>query len=634
MKKEPKVEPIIKQESKQDKLIEVFQKHFPQALQETEQGFLVDKEQLQRALEPKNCEVTDEALELRWVGKKEAYHSGYSLTDKIIQPLKEQSKDFENTGNVLIKGDNLDALKLLQKNYFERVKMIYIDPPYNTQNDNFIYRDNFTKTQEEVLDELGYDKEQKEYIKNIAGAKTHSGWLSFIYPRLLLARELLRDDGVIFISIDDNEQANLKLLCDEVFGEINVDIIIWRKSGDGRDGKMKNTTTFRKDHEYIIVCYKQEKKLNKILEKPEFKSEPQNPDNDKRGSWLSGSISRADYDSNPEHQFFYTVISPARKEISRQFEISKQEFDILNKDNRISWGKKGDSIPRLKIFCNETRRITPYSVFLAKGTTTEGTKEANEILQIDCKSIRPKPTQLIKTISQLATNKDDIILDFFAGSGTTGEAVMKLNAEDGGNRKYVLVQLDEPIKEKNNKEAYDFVKNELKKEPTIFEIAAERLRRAGAKIEQTQQEKPQELAQEKSTLDTGFKIFALAKDKNNEIHRIKHSEQKQLPTKLPKITIQNETLLYNMLLGAGIPFQEKIHCLIKNTCYQAKEHLFILQQFSLGKKNEASKENEAILEKASAEYAHIYNRNITDDEFILNLTKFIKKEKITLKEPL
>ena len=229
MKKEPKVEPIIKQESKQDKLIEVFQKHFPQALQETEHGFLVDKEQLQRALEPKNCEVTDEALELRWVGKKEAYHSGYSLTDKIIQPLKEQSKDFENTGNVLIKGDNLDALKLLQKNYFERIKMIYIDPPYNTLTDNFIYRDNFTKTQEEVLDELGYDKEQKEYIKNIAGAQTHSGWLSFIYPRLLLARELLRDDGVIFISIDDNEQANLKLLCDEVFGEMNfVANFIWQ----------------------------------------------------------------------------------------------------------------------------------------------------------------------------------------------------------------------------------------------------------------------------------------------------------------------------------------------------------------------------------------------------------------------
>ena len=171
MKKEPKVEPIIKQESKQDKLIEVFQKHFPQALQETEQGFLVDKEQLQRALEPKNCEVTDEALELRWVGKKEAYHSGYSLTDKIIQPLKEQSKDFENTGNVLIKGDNLDALKLLQKNYFERIKMIYIDPPYNTLK---------TILSTVIIFFFFRLRQQKEYIKNIAGAQTHSGWLSFL----------------------------------------------------------------------------------------------------------------------------------------------------------------------------------------------------------------------------------------------------------------------------------------------------------------------------------------------------------------------------------------------------------------------------------------------------------------------
>ena len=280
MKKEPKVEPIIKQESKQDKLIEVFQKHFPQALQETEQGFLVDKEQLQRALEPKNCEVTDEALELRWVGKKEAYHSGYSLTDKIIQPLKEQSKDFENTGNVLIKGDNLDALKLLQKNYFERIKMIYIDPPYNTQNDKFIYRDNFTKTQEEILDELGYDKEQKEYIKNIAGAQTHSGWLSFIYPRLLLARELLRDDGVIFISIDDNEQANLKLLCDEVFGEMNfVASFIWqhRKSS-------QNDIDVSLSHNYKITFAKNREifKLNPLgIDVSKFS----NPDNDPRGDW-------------------------------------------------------------------------------------------------------------------------------------------------------------------------------------------------------------------------------------------------------------------------------------------------------------------------------------------------------------
>ena len=619
---------LIKQESKQDKLIEVFQKHFPQALQETEQGFLVDKEQLQRALEPKNCEVTDEALELRWVGKKEAYHSGYSLTDKIIQPLKEQSKDFENTGNVLIKGDNLDALKLLQKNYFERVKMIYIDPPYNTQNDKFIYRDNFTKTQEEILDELGYDKEQKEYIKNIAGAQTHSGWLSFIYPRLLLARELLRDDGVIFISIDDNEQANLKLLCDEVFGEMNfVASFIWqhRKSS-------QNDIDVSLSHNYKITFAKNREifKLNSFgIDESKFS----NPDNDPRGDWSADPFDAPNIRPN----LTYPITNPNTKQKflppeGRCWRMTKEKLEKALKDNRIIFGKTGNTKPQYKRFKSEAQEkgTNPFTIWNDIGTATEGTKELMKIMSGKKIFDTPKPTSLLQKIIKLSAGKNDIILDFFAGSGTTGEAVMRLNAEDGGNRKYVLVQLDEPIKKKNNKEAYDFVKNELKKEPTIFEIAAERLRRAGAKIEQTQQEKPQE----KSTLDTGFKIFALAKDKNNEIHRIKHSEQKQLPTKLPKITIQNETLLYNMLLGAGIPFQEKIHCLIKNTCYQAKEHLFILQQFSLGKKNEASKENEAILEKASAEYGHIYNRNITDDEFILNLTKFIKKEKITLKEPL
>ena len=504
--------------------------------------------------------------------------------------------------------------------------------PTTLKTDNFIYRDNFTKTQEEILDELGYDKEQKEYIKNIAGAQTHSGWLSFIYPRLLLARELLRDDGVIFISIDDNEQANLKLLCDEVFGEMNfVASFIWqhRKSS-------QNDIDVSLSHNYKITFAKNREifKLNSLgIDASKFS----NLDSDPRGEWVADPFDAPNIRPN----LTYPIINPntGQKFLppqGRHWRMTKQKFEEALKDNRIIFGKTGNTKPQYKRFKNEAqeRGTNPFTIWSDVGTATEGTKELMKIMNGKKIFDTPKPISLLQKIIKLSTGKNDIILDFFAGSGTTGDAVMRLNAEDGGNRKYVLVQLDEPIKKKNNKEAYDFVKNELKKEPTIFEIAAERLRRAGAKIEQTQQEKPQELAQEKSTLDTGFKIFALAKDKNNEIHRIKHSEQKQLPTKLPKITIQNETLLYNMLLGAGIPFQEKIHCLIKNTCYQAKEHLFILQQFSLGKKNEASKENEAILEKASAEYAHIYNRNITDDEFILNLTKFIKKEKITLKEPL
>ena len=447
-----------------------------------------------------------------------------------------------------------------------------------------------------------------------------------------MARELLRDDGVIFISIDDNEQANLKLLCDEVFGEMNfVASFIWqhRKSS-------QNDIDVSLSHNYKITFAKNREifKLNPLgIDVSKFS----NPDNDPRGDWSADPFDAPNIRPN----LTYPITNPNTKQKflppeGRCWRMTKQKFEEALKDNRIIFGKTGNTKPQYKRFKSEAQEkgTNPFTIWNDIGTATEGTKELMKIMNGKKIFDTPKPTSLLQKIIKLSAGKNDIILDFFAGSGTTGDAVMRLNAEDGGNRKYVLVQLDEPIKKKNNKEAYDFVKNELKKEPTIFEIAAERLRRAGAKIEQTQQEKPQELAQEKPTLDTGFKIFALAKDKNNEIHRIKHSEQKQISTELTNSTIQNETLLYNMLLGAGITFQEKIHCLIKNTCYQAKEHLFILQQFSLGEKNEVSKENEAILEKASAEYAHIYNRNITDDEFILNLTKFIKKEKITLKEPL
>ncbi len=215
-------QPIIDTTSKQDEYIEILKKHFPSVINQLDDGsYTIDKEQLQLMVEPKNCKIIEDGYGLKWVGKKEAYHNAYIHNNKILKPLVDDSKHFDTTSNILIKGDNLDALKLLKKNYFEKIKMIYIDPPYNTQNDGFIYNDNFTKSQEDVLEELGYSEDQKEYIKNIAGAKTHSGWLSFMYPRLLLARDLLKDDGVIFISIDENEQANLKLLCDEVFGDYN-----------------------------------------------------------------------------------------------------------------------------------------------------------------------------------------------------------------------------------------------------------------------------------------------------------------------------------------------------------------------------------------------------------------------------
>lgn len=345
----------------------------------------------------------------------------------VLKEIPEKNINGNGQNNILIEGDNFHALTVLNYTHKESIDVIYIDPPYNTGNSDFTYNDKF------VGKDDGY---------------RHSKWLNFMDKRLKLAKKLLSENGVMFISIDDNEVTQLKMLCNKIFGESNVDIMIWRKSGVGRDGKMKNTTTFRIDHEYIIVCYKGEKILNKIIETPNFVNLYPNPDNDPRGPYKAGSISKKEKASNPNHKNYYTVETPTGKKITRQFDISKEEFDELNNDivinaegipvSRIYWGKNNDSVPSIKTFINELRSITPYSILLNKGTTTDGTKELNNILNGDFTSMRPKPSMLIKTLIQLASNKDSIILDFFAGSGTTGQAVIQLNEEDNGKRKFIL----------------------------------------------------------------------------------------------------------------------------------------------------------------------------------------------------
>lgn len=346
---------------------------------------------------------------------------------------KEIKTDPNKPINILIEGDNYHALSVLNYTHQGKIDVIYIDPPYNRGGD-FKYNDKYV--------------EKDDTYK-------HSKWLTFLNKRLRLAKNLLHEKGIMFVSIDDCEQAQLRLLLNEIFGEDNVDVMIWRKSGYGRDGKMKNTTTFRKDHEYILVCYKYEKQLNKINEVPEFQNEYGNPDNDPRGPYKAGSISRRESASNPDHENFYTVISPSGKEFTRQFDIPKEEFNSLNTDilvnrdnktvSRIYWGANDDAVPAIKIFILEERSITPYSVLLTKGTTTEGTKEVNEILDRDCSKMRPKPTKLIKTLIQLADKgKDLIVLDFFAGTGTTGHALLKyaLNIKDK-EAKFILCTNDD-----------------------------------------------------------------------------------------------------------------------------------------------------------------------------------------------
>ncbi|WP_295697821.1 site-specific DNA-methyltransferase [uncultured Helicobacter sp.] len=384
-------------------------------------------------------------------------------------------------------------------------------------------------------------------------------------PRLKLARDLLKDDGVIFISIDDNEQANLKLLCDEIFGEENfVACLMWRKIEENASsgGTMKQTKTFRKDHEYIL-CYAKtqgEFLTKKYMELPNFEGNYKNLDNDPRGAFKAGSISMK---GNKKSAKYYEVTTPSGKKYARVWRITKDEFDELDQDNRIYYGKKQDSVPQIKIFLNEERPVTPKTIFENLGSAYEASENLKKMFQIpiDNEPIfdSPKPVELIKRILEVSTSPNpannaldsaggggdykphslnvshcearsneaiqdskewiatnathsrndkggdskaegDIVLDFFASSGTTAQAVMELNAEDGGNRQFILVQLDEKIDEAKSKTAYDFCKNELgSKNPAISDITIERVKRAAQKIKNTQD----------SSTESSFCVYSL-----------------------------------------------------------------------------------------------------------------------------
>jgi len=400
---------------------------------------------LQKEMERLKKAVKNQRYGLLLMDVPEAFEDDVENKIPILKEIPELAikNDDGKPTHILIEGDNYHALTCLNYTHKGKIDVIYIDPPYNTGTDGFRYKD------KRIIDKFPDGTEiPKDHPFR------HSYWLSFMKKRLELARDLLKDTGVMFISIDDNELANLLLLCTEIFkkGDL-IDVMVWKKSGFGRDGKMKNTTTFRKDHEYIVVCFKKDKILNKIIEVPGFQNVYNNPDDDPRGPYKAGSISRKEEASNKEHENYYTVISPAGKNFTRQFDIPKDEFERLNSDyvinkngeevSRIYWGKNGDAVPAIKIFINETRSITSYSVLLTKGTTTEGTKEVSEILNKDCSDLRPKPTKLIETLIQLATPKDGIVLDFFAGTGTTGHATLKLNEKDGGNRQFIIATNNE-----------------------------------------------------------------------------------------------------------------------------------------------------------------------------------------------
>ena len=545
------------------KLAEFLKNNYPSIYRDGE----INLEELKNELNiPVNHKTNGYGL--NFIGRNLAVARYRNITDKELKINYKLSKDFNNTKNIVIKGDNIDALKILNKYYRGKIKCIYIDPPYNTDSDNFLYPDRFNREELEILGLQEISEEDYSRMEFIfkESKKSHNAWLTFMYPRLKLAKDLLTDDGVIFISIDDNEYANLKLICDEIFGEDNTDTMIWRKSGVSRDGKMKNTTTFRKDHEYIIVCFKKQIHLKKSFEKPEWENKYSNLDNDPRGDYKAGSISNKEEASNPMHNNYYTVVSPSGKCFTRQFNIPKEEFDRLDKDNRIFWGKNKDAVPQIKIFENEKRKVTTSSTIIEKDdiintfvnnkeyTTTKGSKELDKILHYEGigSAFKSKPTKLLYKLIQISSSENDIILDFFAGSGTTGQAVMELNAEDGGNRKFILCQIHEIIDRinKNNKPAFNFCK-EHELEPEIFSITVERLNRAGKKIKE----------ESKKDIDIGYKVFDL--QDNNKINLDENKKAHLIFNDVVDLS-----RIYNMIISVGLDEPiSKLEIIIENCAY-------------------------------------------------------------------
>lgn len=631
--------PILNAPSPAAQKLALLRELFPQAIETAPDGSVrVNAAAMQQALDPANpagIRVEEDGYELRWVGKREAYHTAFVPPQKIVKPLPHDSQDWNTTGNLLIKGDNLDALRLLRQSYFGKVKLIYIDPPYNTQNDAFIYRDDFTARQSDVLKQLGYSADNIDYIKNIYSARTHSGWLSFMYPRLLLAKDLLRDDGVIFISIDDNEQAQLKLLCDEVFGQDSfVANALWQKkyavsNDDPGIGVM---------HDHILIYQKSDKFQRNLLSRADWqKARYTNPDKDPRGPWAADN-----YASNKSRTERPTLWYPIKHPITNEdvwpeehavWRYSQETHLEVEREGRLFWGKDYSyKKPRMKRYLNEVQQgVVPSTwwTFDECGHNDEAQKETGLLLDRKIFST-PKPVRLLNRIISLGASKDDLILDFFAGSGTTAEAVMRLNAEDGGNRQFILVQIPQPIDAKKQIEAHSFVTETLgKPEATIFEITAERIRRAGAKL---QAQRPSDLVTTPTPIDTGFRVFELVDDPDALILQKPLAEATQADLAQLQTAIatpqpaQRPRILYNLLLAEGLPLSTRIHAVPTDqhpqALHRAADVLFILQAVD----TEALRQALAQLKAANTPVQHlsVYAPWVQDNNFLLGLKTLLE----------
>lgn len=505
---------------------------------------------LRQELSTNIVEGPQERYQLNWPGKRESLLTANAPVARTLRPCREESVDFDTTENLFIEGDNLDVLKLLQETYLGKIKLIYIDPPYNTGND-FIYNDDFAESTEEYLLESGQkDEEGNRLVVNPnSNGRFHSDWLSMMYPRLKLARNLLKDDGVIFISIDDVEAGNIRKLCDEIFGSENfIANIIWQK----KFARANDASYFSTMHDHIF-CYAKNSKLNGSANSWELRLLPRgdelpngysNPDEDPRGYWTSVVLSA----KSGTAKLKYEIITPSGRSCyppdGRYWSVNKDKFEQLVSDNRIWFGKNGDGVPRLKTFLSEVQNgLRPNTIWFHQevGHNQEGRQEVKKLFDDKGYFDSPKPVRLLNRILEITNiQAHDIVLDFFAGSSTTSHAVMKFNAEAEGKCKFIMVQLPEICDEKSEafKAGYK----------TIAEISKERIRRAGKKIKEENSEKA-------PNLDIGFRVLKVDSSNMEDVYYTPDDTKQTVlfnNTDNIKKDRTSEDLLFQVLLDWGV----------------------------------------------------------------------------------
>ena len=572
----------------------------------------IDFDKLRQLLSSDIVEGNEERYQFTWPDKRKAILAANAPINATLRPCQEESVDFDTTQNLYIEGDNLDVLKCLKETYLHKVKMIYIDPPYNTGND-FVYEDDFAESASDYLANSGqFDKQGNRLVTNTeSNGRFHTDWLNMIYPRLKVARDFLTEDGVIFISIDDNEVENLRKVCDEIFGESNfIATLVWERAYSPKN----DAKYISNSHDYVLMYAKSAANfvIGRLERTAEANARYSNPDNDPRGVWKPSDMSVKTYNAECD----YSITTPSGRVVEppagRCWSLSRNAFRERLQDNRIWFGSDGSSVPCIKRFITELKHdgMAPTSILFYKdvGHSQEGAQEVVSLFGDKGVFDGPKPVRLLERLITLANLKEDsIVLDFFSGSATTAHAVMKKNVEKEKNCRFIMVQLPEEVSDKKKDQGY---KN-------ICEIGKERIRRAGAKIKEENPEKAQHL-------DSGFRVLKLDSSNMKDVfYSPKETSQLELFRYVDNVKDDrtSEDLLFQVMQELGATLDSKIEESVVDgkTIYNVADG-YLVACFD----QEVSDEVVTAIAKMQPTYAVLRDTSLANDATATNFEQIFK----------